>query len=106
VRDNAKTQQEWVYRELRRELQWFDERLEVPERIFRRLGRHDFRSGICWFQPGAREHINRARYVAWLMSEQGTCVETIKTDCVGPVIWQDNHQLVAIASKAVPRAFH
>ena len=105
VRDDAEHRQKWIFNELRRELRWFDDALDVPKWFYKRLGRHDYRSGICWFRSSANEHINRARYVAWLMSERGTCVKMVKTDHLRQVIWQDEHQVVSVAKKNTPRAF-
>ena len=96
----------WIRAELGRELAWFGRSLDVPDRLARRFRRRRTIRGVCWFRPEAGEHIARARYMGWLMSEAGCPVEQIRTRYPGEVIWRDAHQIVARPGADVPRAFH
>lgn len=95
---------DWLREELRREYDWFNAQLAIPEALHLRAGRHSWRPGICWFRPEAREHIARARYMAWLLRELGQPVREIRARRPGTVFWRDPHQVV-VAAEAVPRAF-
>lgn len=95
---------DWIRRELDDQFDWFNDNLPVPRRVVRHFRRRDSLHGVCWFRPTARECIDRARYCAWLISEGGVPVETIKMREARELIWRDDHQIVT-PSRTVPRAF-
>ncbi|MEM9061861.1 MAG: hypothetical protein AAGD13_15485 [Pseudomonadota bacterium] len=95
----------WVRDQLRLELGWFNLHLDVPERFGRSAGRRGWIRGICWFRPEAHQAIDRARYVAWLMTEAEVPVEEIRRSCPGEVIWQDHQQVVAKPPRDLAKAF-
>lgn len=91
----------WHHAELRRELDWFNDRLEAPDRFFYRACRRAERSGICWFRDSATDHITRARYMAWLLTEIGTPIRIRRDAMPGSILWEDRHQVVALPPSRV-----
>ena len=94
--DRADLNDLWQVAELRRELDWVNDHLDCPDRRWYRPYRRAERSGVCWFRAQATLHVQRARYMAWLLEDLGlpTC-EHRAHDLYG-VIWQDRHQVVAL----------
>ncbi len=86
----------WHHAELRRELDWFNDQLDAPDRFFYRVGRRAERSGICWFRDSATDHVARARYMAWLLGETGTPILLRRQATPGCILWEDRHQVVAL----------
>lgn len=103
--DNKRLFGQWQRDELRREVDWLNEHLDVPDELGCRFGRHGRRNGICWFRDTAQACIRRARYAGWLMGELGTPVAQIRSRRPGPLVWADDQQVVALAGPHVPRAF-
>ena len=97
---------DWLRVELRRELDWFDERLPVPGRLRRDFRRRRTIHGICWFVPEADEAIGHARYVGWLMTEAGAPVREIRAARPGEIMWCDDYQIVVKPGRGLPVAFH
>lgn len=93
----------WLRREIRTELDWFDDHLDAPGKFaVRPYHRHKGRYGVCWFNSAAKLHIAHARYLAWLVTEAGRPVREIKTKQPGAIVWRDRHQIVAVANKEGP----
>lgn len=103
--ENRRTQS-WLRDEILRELDWFDANLDEPERFSKPGGRHPCGRCVCWFRPEAREAINRARYVGWLLGETGLPVTEIRRRYPGKIIWRDHMQVVAKPATDHPRVFH
>ena len=104
ARDEARVE-DWLRLQLRAELNWFDDRLDVPEELARRFKRRRTIHGVCWFRPEAGDHIRHARYAAWLMTEAGVPVREIRIDHPGQILWSDRAQVVAKPPRDLPRAF-
>lgn len=87
----------WQVLELERQREWFCTNLKVPSKLWYRPGRKACRGGLCWFRHEAREHINRARYMAFLVEDLGEkMVERLASD-PGVILWRDHSQVVALA---------
>ena len=99
-------QPEWLRNQLRDDLNWFNDNLPVPDRLWLWFKRRDPRYGVCWFEPSATEAIARARSIQWLMIESGHLVEEIHTDRPGTIFYRDDWQIVAQAGPHIPAAFH
>lgn len=97
---------EWLRNALRTELDWFNDHLPVPSRLWIDFKRRNTLYGICWFRPDAHEAISRARYIQWLMTEADQLIEEIHTDRPDTILYQDDWQIVAKSGDHVPRAFH
>ena len=96
---------EWIQQQVVEELDWFNAHLDAPAKLDRRAGRWGRFYGICWFRPEAVEAINRARYMAWLLTEAGYPVLELRRDNPGEVLWQDPLQVVARPPRGMPRMF-
>ncbi|MEO9827562.1 MAG: hypothetical protein ABJF50_24425 [Paracoccaceae bacterium] len=88
--------QSWQLSEIRRECAWFNEHLGFPRRLYYRPYSKGEISGLCWFRATASEYVARARYLAWLLNDIGVFIEEQKSLTPGRVVWQDDHQIVAI----------
>lgn len=97
---------DWQRAELCRELDWFDNHLAAPGVLVTTTGHRQRRNGVCWFRDRAAEHVSRARYIAWLLSEHGALVEELRTERPGTTIWSDEHQIVAVAHRHAPHLAH
>ncbi len=95
----------WLRKELKQQSRWFGDNPDAPERIVLEFKRRRTVHGLCWFLPEAQEHIARARYVAWLMTEAGKPVREIRTYSPGQIFWRDENQIVAKSQSDMPRAF-
>lgn len=97
---------EWQRQELGREIAWFGQNLAVPRVLHRATGHHQARNGVCWFRDDAAEHVSHARYVVWLLGENGIAVEELRARDPGTAIWADDHQVVTLADRRRPRLLH
>lgn len=77
--------------------QWFNQNLEKPTRFtaskppfYRKKSK-----AISWFKDSAHEHIARIRVCASILRSHGVLVETLKTENVGYVVYEDEFQIVA-----------
>ncbi|MEL6313271.1 MAG: hypothetical protein AAFN44_08605 [Pseudomonadota bacterium] len=84
-------------KELRKHLDWFNEYLEVPSHLTYRLGARGERNGVCWFQHHAATHIQRAYVLSQILVHLRVPVRLLRTRNPGAKIWQDKHQVVALA---------
>lgn len=76
---------------------WFNEHLEKPTRFtaakppyYRKQPR-----AISWFKDSAQEQLTRVRDLVTILEHHGVSVEMLKTDRVGYVVYEDEHQIVA-----------
>lgn len=51
---------------------------------------------ISWFHRSARAHVARARAMAALVERKGIAVAAVVTDRPGRVLYEDQHQVVAV----------
>ena len=77
--------------------EWFDKHLEEPVRFtaakppfYRKESK-----AISWFKDTAHEHIAQMREMIVLLENHGIAVRMLKTDRVGYVVYEDEHQIVA-----------
>jgi hypothetical protein len=78
---------------------WFDDHLKTPTKFttakppfYRRQSK-----AISWFKDTANEHINRVRLLVEILRNHGISVQMLKTERVGYVVYEDEHQIVAEA---------
>jgi len=76
---------------------WFNAHLKEPTRFttanppfYRKKNR-----AISWFKDSAHEHIARMREMVAILENHGIPVQMIKTERVGYVVYEDEHQVVA-----------
>lgn len=80
-------------------LDWFRANLRVPK-VFSRSkskgrDRNETPPGLSWFKPEAQEMLQRAFDLAIMLNGQGFAIEILRTERVGYVIYEDQHQVVA-----------
>jgi hypothetical protein len=82
---------------LRSVSEWFNTHLEKPTRFtaakppyYRKESK-----AISWFRDTAHEHIARIREMVAILESHGVSVRMLKTDHVGYVVYEDEHQVVA-----------
>ncbi len=97
---------DWRHHEIRRLYRWFNDELEVPEALSRRMSRFGARRGICWFRDDAGRFIDEARYLAWLLSDVGVPVGELRSPRPGVEIWRDAAQIVAVPEPDAPVTLH
>jgi hypothetical protein len=76
-------------------LRWFDAHLEKPDRFARSRRPHREAKAICWFKPGAAEHLARIREVQHILDSYGIFVEAITSRRPGYVVYEDEVQIAA-----------
>jgi hypothetical protein len=77
--------------------EWFNKHLEKPARFtaskppyYRKQ-----QKAISWFRDTAREHLDKVRELVVILQNHGIVVETLITDRVGYVVYEDKYQIVA-----------
>jgi len=77
--------------------QWFNENLQKPTRFtaskppfYRKKNK-----AISWFKDSAHQHIAHARSLVAILQNHGVSVQMLKTERVGYVVYEDEHQIVA-----------
>src|SRR5262245_6426235 len=75
---------------------WFERRLREPSRFSLRHRIREPRVGVCWFRDTARKHLARAYELIEVLSRYGIHVDRVETTRPGVVIWEDEHQIVAV----------
>ncbi|WP_238991678.1 hypothetical protein [Gemmobacter caeruleus] len=80
-------------------LSWFRANLSVPKKFSRSAVKShrnlEFTAGLSWFKEDATDVISRAFDLVALLDEHGYPTEIIRSDRVGYVMYEDNHQVVA-----------
>lgn len=80
---------------LRRELDWFNDRLPVPRRFGVVAKGRRWADGVCWFRDEAREMVGHAYVLAALLGECGVPIERSWTRDPGQILYRDRWQVVA-----------
>lgn len=93
--ENDRSLPEWLRTAAQSHYDWFNENLPLPARLSVVSKRRHVYAGICWFQPSAREHIARARELAWLIDEAGFPTRELKSRRIGQILYRDSFQIVA-----------
>jgi hypothetical protein len=81
---------------LRTVSEWFDIHLEEPTR-FTAAKRPYYRKeskAISWFKDSAHEHIAHIREMIAILENHGISVQMLRSDRVGYVVYEDEHQIV------------
>ena len=87
---------DWRRSEIARTYDWFTENLDRPDVLAARFSRYGPRRGVCWFHDTATDHIEQARYLAWLLTDIGLPIRELRAHAPGQTIWQDAAQAVII----------
>lgn len=87
-------------------LDWFREHLPIPDRFHRsRSNRDEDRdtAGLSWFKPGATEAIERSYELISLLEQNGYVIETIRSERIGYIVYEDDQQVIAEPFADTPR---
>ena len=90
------------YEELDHLLDWFNKHLPKPSRLS--VSKHPRAKGsaISWLRSSAHEYVSRMRRVAQLVQAAGIAVEEIRTDRPGYIVYEDEHQVIALPFADTP----
>src|SRR5262249_44859298 len=90
-------------KELRTLLDWFEANLDNPSRLT--VSRHPLadESAISCLRISANEHISKLRQLVGLVSVSGIAVDELRTMRPGYVVYEDEHQVVALPFADTPR---
>jgi hypothetical protein len=89
--------------ELRALLDWFSDNLAIPQRFAASKGTSAQGTGISWVRASAHQHVSRLRRLAALIETSGIFVAELRTTRPGYVLYQDDHQVVALPFADTPR---
>lgn len=89
--------------ELRALRDWFNDHLEEPERFSASRKPHAKGTAISWMRVSAHEHVSRIRRVAALVESTGAAVHELRSKRPGYVLYEDDHQVVALPFADTPR---
>ena len=79
-------------------IDWFKANLTVPKRFGRTNSEGWYRrdtKGLSWFKPEAGDHIAKAFELVVVLNGAGVKVEVLKSDRIGYVVYEDDHQIIA-----------
>ncbi len=84
-------------------LTWFGEHLAVPQRFT--VSRHTraAETALSWLKASAKEPMSRLRRVTELVASTGVPVVELRTMRPGYVVYEDEHQVVALPFADTPR---
>ena len=105
LRDNALTDQHTLDR-VQALLSWFRQNLEIPYRFNRTKSKGAFRrntKGLSWFRPEANVVLGKSYELVALLQENGYEVETLRSDRIGYIVYEDAHQVIAEPFADTPR---
>lgn len=80
---------------IRRELDWFNANLPVPNRLGVKSKGRWYRDGVCWFRDSARDMLGHAYALATLIEDCGIAIERILARDPGQILYRDDYQVVA-----------
>ncbi len=84
------------HHQLRLCLQWFNEQLKVPSKLYKDLQN---KRALSWFKPSAAEHIKHMWELKHILDHHGLHVNVLKTHEPGKVVYEDEWQVLAIPAK-------
>ncbi len=97
---------EWSHRELIGHLNWFENNLALPDRFNRSKSKgawHRETKGLSWFKPEAVDHIDRAFALVGLLTLNDIPIDTLRSNRIGYVVYEDDYQIVAEPFADTPR---
>jgi hypothetical protein len=89
ARDNAASP-DWALREIGELYGWFKQNLAVPKTF------GSWSRGLSWFKSPAQDHIAQMHRMKTALEACGVHVEVLTTRSPGDVVFEDDHQIVAI----------
>ncbi len=87
-------------------LVWFRENLEIPYRFNRTKSKGAFQrntKGLSWFKPEANEVLGKSYEMVALLKENGYQIDTLRSDRIGYIVYEDACQVIAEPFTDTPR---
>src|SRR5262245_1071514 len=84
-------------------LTWFKEYLSLPARFAASRRPHGDETGISWIRAIAHDHLKKLRRMAELIQAGGIGVRELRTTRPGYILYEDDHQVVALPFNDTPR---
>jgi hypothetical protein len=92
------------FEDMAEELNWFETNLAVPTRFSTSRHPRAQETAIGWIKSSAKEHVRRLRLLVALVQELGhITIDEIRTERPGYVVFEDDHQVVALPFADSPR---
>lgn len=95
---NAEDLDQYSSSQLENLLAYFRQNLPIPEKFHRSKSKRQIREdtkGLCWFKSDAKKAIRKAYELSSLLEQHGYIIETIHTDRIGYIVFEDQNQVVA-----------
>ncbi len=95
---DLETLDQFSHQRLESLLDWFRQNLEIPTRFNTTKSKAAFHKetrGLSWFKPEASGALAKSYELIWLLEENGYVIETLRTQRVGYIVYEDDHQIVA-----------
>lgn len=83
---------------------WFANNLREPSRFSKSRRPHRYDNGLSWFKEDALEMISKAYELIGILERAGVTVTKLRTPDPGMIIYEDEHQVVAVATKTSKNA--
>jgi hypothetical protein len=97
LRDRADVS-EATLQNLRSKLVWFSDNLKTPGSFTStrsKGGSWKITKGLSWFKSDANEMLQKSYDLIYLLREQGYQIEMLRSERIGRVLYEDQHQAVA-----------
>lgn len=78
---------------------WFKKHMNIPDRFSKSKNPKSTNISVSWFKSDAKEHIAKAREIVLILERNNMFVESITTDNVGYIVYEDDVQVSAIPVK-------
>lgn len=94
---------DWLRAEIRREIDWFEDHLDVPRRfgVVTRKSKRAY-AGVCWFRPDAQNQIAHGYALRALLDLADMPIAAVTSAAPGDIVWRDAAQVVAIPRREMP----
>lgn len=87
-------------------LDWFRDNLDIPYRFNRTKSKGAFRrntKGLSWFRPEADAILSKSYQMVALLQENGYEIDTLRSNRIGYIVYEDAHQVIAEPFSDTPR---
>ncbi len=82
--------------EMRLLLDWFNDNLAEPDRLAGSRRSRGQTTAISWMRASAKEHVSQLRRLAEIIEGMDITVEELRTARPGYLLYEDEHQIVAL----------
>jgi hypothetical protein len=84
---------------------WFDANLTDPSAVNPAVyDRERYPLAVAWFKASSHAHLDWADRCAGILAAHGVVCEEVRSPSPGVVIYEDQHQVIALTGAPAPRA--